>query len=66
MALANNTRPAPFGAIAAFNFVSFFEGIFTSVVEWNTLRKTQNTLSDRELDDIGLSRGDITNLPARF
>ena len=69
MALANHTRPAPFGAIATFSFISRIEAAMKLVADWNTTRKTQNilsNLSDRELADIGLTRGDIADLPARF
>ena len=55
MALAPNTRPAPFGAIATFNFVNMFEGVVKSVSDWNAKRQTQKiltALSDRELADI--------------
>ncbi|WGI22827.1 DUF1127 domain-containing protein [Amylibacter sp. IMCC11727] len=69
MALAPNTRPAPFGAIATLNFVNLFENVVASVSNWNAKRKTQNilaALSDRELADIGLSRADLDNLPSHF
>lgn len=69
MALASNSRPAPFGAIATFNVVSTFETAFKAVSDWNTKRKTANILShlsDRELADIGLCRGDLDKLPTRF
>jgi uncharacterized protein YjiS (DUF1127 family) len=69
MALANNARPAPFGAIATFNLVNRFETAFKTISDWNAKRKTQNILSqlsDRELADIGLIRGDLDNLPSRF
>ena len=69
MALASNTRPAPFGAIATFNLVSRFEATLKAVSDCNTKRKTANILaqlSDRELSDIGLSRGDLDRLPSRF
>ena len=36
--------------------------VYTSVVDWNDARVTRNALSaltDRELEDIGLVRGDI-------
>ena len=69
MALATNTRPAPFGAITAFNLVSRFETAIKSVSNWNAKRKTVNILSqlsERELADIGLSRGDLDRLPTRF
>jgi uncharacterized protein YjiS (DUF1127 family) len=39
-----------------------FTGIFGAVAQWNDARMTRNalsTLSDRELEDIGLVRGDI-------
>lgn len=52
-----------FGQIGAvyFNAVSAFAG-------WNDARMTRNALSelsDRELDDIGLCRGDIDSVAAR-
>ncbi len=68
MALATYTRPAPFGAITTLNVVTRFETLLNAVSEWNTTRKTQNALtalSDRSLDDIGLTRGDVMNM-ARF
>ena len=69
MALAPNTRPAPFGAIATFNFVNMFEGVVKFVSDWNAKRQTQNilaSLSDRELADIGLTRADLDNLPSKL
>ncbi|MCP5071860.1 MAG: DUF1127 domain-containing protein [Rhodobacteraceae bacterium] len=69
MALVQYTRPAPFGAIATFNLTNRAEAILNVLVDWNTKRKTRSALSalsDRELDDIGLVRGDLENLPARF
>ena len=69
MALATYTRPAPFGAIATFNVVTRFENLMNSFNEWNTTRKTQNalrTLSNRQLEDIGLTRGDVELMTVRF
>ena len=69
MAMAPNTRTAPFGAIATLNFVNMFEGVVKSVSDWNTKRKTQNVLSalsDRELADIGLCRADLDAMPSKF
>ena len=69
MALAHNTRPAPFGAITVFNLVAHAETLMTKLSDWNTQRKTRNilsSLSDRELADIGLHRGDLDNIPSRF
>ena len=42
-----------------------FAAIVAAIASWNDVRSTRNALralSDRELDDIGLSRGDIENL----
>jgi len=39
--------------------------LFTKIVGWNNRRATFNALSkltDRELDDIGLNRGDIADI----
>ncbi len=69
MAMAPNTRIAPFGAIATFNFVNMFEAAAKSVSDWNAKRKTQSllaALSDRELADIGLCRADLDTLPSKF
>lgn len=69
MALASNTRPAPFGAITIYSLTSRIETAWHAVAAWNIQRKTRNALSklsDRELADIGLHRGDLDNLPARF
>lgn len=69
MALANHTRPAPFGAITIFNLVARADAAWAKLVDWNVQRRTRNMLaklSDRELADIGLSRGDLETLPSRF
>ena len=62
MAATQTTRTAPLGAITTFRFVQFVSNGFTVVGNWNDRRLTRNALgklSDRELDDIGLCRGDI-------
>jgi uncharacterized protein YjiS (DUF1127 family) len=44
---------------------NFFAALVASVMTWNDRRLTQNALSSltaRELDDIGLTRGDIAKL----
>ena len=59
MAVIDTTRAH--GASAGF-FGQFFAGIFGAFSAWNDARTTRNALaklSDRELDDIGLCRGDI-------
>lgn len=65
MAAYETTRRAPFGAIATLRIASLFGGIAAAVSGWNDTRVTRNALaklSDRELDDIGLSRGDIDRI----
>lgn len=62
MAAFETTRPAPFGAISIFRTVSFISDVYAAVAGWNDARVTRKALSklsDRELDDIGLCRGDI-------
>ncbi len=62
MAAFDTTRPAPFGAISIFRFVQFVSDAFLSLSSWNDARVTRSALgklSDRELDDIGLCRGDV-------
>lgn len=62
MAAYETSRAAPFGAIAIFRFVQSIADKFSALAAWNDARVTRNALgklSDRELDDIGLCRGDI-------
>ena len=59
------SRPAPFGAVSAYRVVSFFESYVESFKNWNIQRRTAKalaSLSDRELEDIGLVRGDIDRM----
>jgi uncharacterized protein YjiS (DUF1127 family) len=65
MAAYETSRTAPFGAISIFRAVQGVSGMFASVAAWNDARVTRKALSklsDRELDDIGLCRGDIETL----
>ena len=62
MAAYETPRTAPFGAISIFRAVQTVSAIMAATVEWNDARVTRKALSkltDRELDDIGLCRGDI-------
>ncbi len=46
-----------------------FSRLIEAVISWNDRRATRNALarlSDRALDDIGLSRGDIDRIARRF
>lgn len=65
MAATETTRPAPFGAVTTYRFVSIVGSAFAALAAWNDTRVTRNALaklSDRELDDIGLCRGDIDRI----
>ncbi|MEP2783780.1 MAG: DUF1127 domain-containing protein [Pseudoruegeria sp.] len=49
------------------DFGARFGSLLASVVDWNDKRVTRNALSkltNRELDDIGLTRGDIEGIKA--
>jgi len=65
MAVYYNT-PTTYGTAAAVNrFFSHLGDIAGSVIAWNDARVTRNALSsltDRELNDIGLCRGDIDHV----
>ncbi len=62
MAAYVTSRAAPFGAISIFRFVQSLSGVNLGFSAWNDARMTRKALgklSDRELDDIGLCRGEI-------
>ncbi len=62
MAAFDTTRTAYGSVLAVSRIASFVSNMLGNVVAWNDARVTRAalaTLSDRELDDIGLIRGDI-------
>jgi uncharacterized protein YjiS (DUF1127 family) len=62
MAAYETTHSAPFGAVTTYRFVQFLSNVAAAFGAWNDARVTRAALaklSDRELDDIGLCRGDI-------
>ena len=62
MATYDYSRSAPFGAVTTHRIVSAIDNLRETLVAWSIRRETRrqlNRLSDRELNDIGLSRGDI-------
>jgi uncharacterized protein YjiS (DUF1127 family) len=68
MATFETTRPAPFGAITFFRIISALDNVLSKFVTWNNTRATQaslSRLSDHELADIGLSRGEISSIRVR-
>lgn len=68
MAVTTQSRVAPFGAITAFRAVQKLEGVKSNIVAWYLARQTENALnklSARELDDLGISRGEIREIAER-
>lgn len=68
MAVQSQVKHAPFGAITAFRFVGALESAAQTVVAWHLARKTEKELfklTSRQLDDLGITRGDIPNIAAR-
>lgn len=66
MASFDTTRPV--AGRSAGKITSFFVNMFGAVAAWNDARITRNSLSKltaRELDDIGLSYGDIEEIASR-
>jgi uncharacterized protein YjiS (DUF1127 family) len=62
MTAYESSRAAPLGAISIFRSVQVFSEASSWFSAWNNARITRNSLSklsNRELDDIGLCRGDI-------
>ena len=62
MTAYESSRAAPLGAISIFRSVQVFSEAASMFSAWNNARITRNSLSklsNRELDDIGLCRGDI-------
>ena len=69
MAAFDTTRPVYGSASVAGQFASFFSLVMAKVIAWNDARVTRNTLlglSDRQLNDIGLIRGDVDAMANRF
>jgi uncharacterized protein YjiS (DUF1127 family) len=62
MAAVETTRPAPYGAITTYRAITALSNVALAFRAWNDARVTRKALSklsDRELDDIGLCRGDL-------
>ena len=65
MASLDTARPMVYGHPVGARLRSLVSRLVVSVVNWNHARITRNALSrlsDRELDDIGLSRGQIESI----
>lgn len=62
MALLDFTRTTGRSVAAADRVHGFFSGAIASIIAWNDARRTRAALSSltpHELDDIGLTAGDI-------
>ena len=65
MAHIATTPDLPLGAVTVHRGVTFVSGIAARLREWNERRRTVlvlSRLSDAQLDDIGLTRGDIDRM----
>jgi uncharacterized protein YjiS (DUF1127 family) len=61
----DTNRSIPLGAIATFRTVSFLERALGAAVAWRRARGTRSalrSLSNEQLADIGLHRGDIRDV----
>lgn len=62
MAIFETSRPVSAIAVAAFRVVQFFEHSLEALRSWKIARETNRalrSLSERELNDIGIIRGEI-------
>jgi uncharacterized protein YjiS (DUF1127 family) len=68
MATFDTTRTTYGSTSVAAHISGFFHKAVSNLVEWNDMRMTRNALSsltDRELNDIGLCRGDLDTFTGR-
>ncbi|MBP6999956.1 DUF1127 domain-containing protein [Amaricoccus sp.] len=65
MSVIDLNRATPLGSVSAFRVVSIFERAIDAVVAWRQTTATARALSqlsDQQLADIGLHRGDIADV----
>lgn len=68
MAIQTQTKAAPFGAISVFRGAQAVDNIANTFRSWNEARRTMNELyqlTDRELNDLGIARGEIREIAKR-
>ena len=65
MATIETTRPVQFATAPVALGLRRFAATFTAWKDARATRKALSTLSDRELEDIGPTRGDIANFSIR-
>lgn len=68
MTTLTNTTSAPFGSIATFRAIEKLDNVKNAYIGWRSKRETISALSKlsaRELDDLGIVRGDIDAIASR-
>ena len=68
MAAIDTTRPTYAAPSFTASLAARVAAIFGALIEWNDARVTRNALNeltDRELNDIGMGRGDIDEVVIR-
>ena len=68
MAIIETSRTVPFGAVSTLRIVSLFDTALNSIVAAYHARKTEKTLhslSNAQLEDIGLVRANIRSISQR-
>lgn len=69
MSVLEVVRPVPLGSVTTFHLVSFIERLAVNLANWRSSVATVrvlNDLSDEQLDDIGLIRGEIADMANRM
>lgn len=65
MSMTYTTRPKTYGTSLTARLAVAITSIPQAISDWHTANKTVrslNKLSDRQLDDIGLTRGDVQDM----
>ncbi len=65
MTIIEATRTTALSTRFSWRLVAFISAAFEAIAEWNDARATRKELyklSEHELNDIGLCRGDIANI----
>ena len=65
MAVTSNTQIAPFGAVTLYRLVAASERAVETIGTWrraNAVERSLSRMTDRELSDIGMFRGDIPRI----
>jgi uncharacterized protein YjiS (DUF1127 family) len=69
MSAIQSDRPVPLGAVTTLRAVALFDRAWASFAAWRHARATERALSelsDGELSDIGLHRGEIATVAERL